>query len=572
MSYTKSLGLEKTLSVLGELVQICVENGGRKTKAVAELALSRKFIELMDFELTYEASDDVNDLICARQILGFYTKYEQLELGIDKEEAAFAQFIEAERRCKETNHRMRTDPAKGRIAQVEHYAMRKISRVLGDLPDLADLKLQYGPGANTSVKASCVNPRVKLSARLDCNHNLANHVGAFLSEVPLLTTHHARKYYEIVDVNTGDTWDVWDVDVNVVPGELLFVPKTAKIYRVIIKEPGFSGMIQKGYGTYMKARMRQHGLDLTDQEANRKLAYKASIDNKSSTVDMRMASDLEAREVVYRLFPLDWACRLDGLRSSVVTYKGEPIVLEKFSSMGNAFTFELESLTFWALAYGCCCALDLHDKVSEIGTFGDDVIIPIEAYDLFVEVLEYYGFLVNTKKSYKEGPFRESCGVDYFLGIDIRPFYVKEHLTVRSLFTMHNWFVRHLEFELAACVRSHIPDHLALYGPDGYGDGHLIGSHTLRTRRSDRRAGWCGGYFDTYVLKPVTVPKGLLAQKYGPKNGATRFHLRPGDWVYPSYSVYTRSGEQNPTDPNVIRGSKGYAKVSIYSLTTGVFR
>lgn len=557
MSYLSKLGPEATMRLLGELSQACADNGGPLSREINELVQARKFKELLDFQLPYAYDSDVNDLINARQILGFYSKNRDLQIeGVDKEAVALEKFIESERICKETNRRLRTSQSNGRIAQVEHYAMRKISKVLGDLPLLADLKFQYGPGANTSVKASRVNPRVKLSSRIECNHKLIPSVAVFLSEAPQLANLHGFlsiwEEYDDVCLNVG-----WHVDVTATPGVLMFVPKNALTYRSIIKEPGFSGMLQKGYGTYLKLRMRQHGLDLSDQEVNRKMAKQASIDNRKATVDKKMASDLNAREVVYRLFPLDWACRLDSLCSSVVTYKDRTFELEKFSSMGNAFTFEVESLIFWALAIGCCRALNLHVDEKTVGCFGDDIIIPVEAYDLYVETLSYYGFLVNTEKSFKDGPFRESCGADYYLGIDIRPYYVRKNLTYEALFTMHNFFVRHFEFELAAIVREHIPDHVALYGPDGYGDGHLIGSYSLKTRRADRRSGYCGGYFETYTLKPRRLQKGTVL---------------PGDRVFPAYSVYTRSGEQSPTDPDVIRGSKGYAKMSIYTLTTGIFR
>lgn len=574
MSYLKKFNAEDTLSVLGKLSQVCADNGGPISRSINDLVQARKFVELMDFQLTYAFDSDVNDLINARQILGFYTKNQDLVIeGVDKEQRAYDKFIEAEEICKETNRRLRSTQLNGRLAVVEHYAKRKIASVLGDLPLLEDLKFQFGPGANTSVKAACVNPRIKLSSRLECNHKLIPFVGAYLSEMPHLTALNAiSTEWEKFPFNPGEIASIisnsrknvliaseligWNVNVTAVPGELMFVNKTAIIYRSIIKEPGLSGMIQKAYGTYMKDRMRQHGLDLTDQEVNRRLAYKASIDNRNATVDKTMASDLNARETVYRLFPLDWASRLDQLCTSVVSYKGELIELEKFSSMGNAFTFELESLIFWAIANGCCLALELQDF--EIGCFGDDVILPKEAFSLYEEALSYYGFKVNTKKSFVDGPFRESCGADYFLGIDIRPYYVRENLSVRTLFSMHNYFVRHLEFELANLVRGFIPDHLVLYGPDGYGDGHLIGSYDVRTPRSLKRCGYAGGFFDTYVLKQKRAPKGA--------------RNLPGDWVFPAYSVYVRSGVSSPTDPDVIRGSKGYAKVSIYTLTTGVFR
>ena len=88
--------------------------------------------------------------------------------------------------------------------------------------------------------------------------------------------------------------------------------------------------------------------------------------------------------------------------------------------MGNSYTFELESLIFFSLAYATCTHLGLSPK--NVSVYGDDVVIPVEAMNLFREVLTVCGFIINTDKSYSSGPFRESCGADYLEGLDIRPF------------------------------------------------------------------------------------------------------------------------------------------------------
>jgi len=119
---------------------------------------------------------------------------------------------------------------------------------------------------------------------------------------------------------------------------------------------------------------------------------------------------------------------------------------------------------------------------------------------------------------------------------------------------MHNWMMRNGEYELARFVHTLTHPHYRLYGPDGYGDGHLIGTYNLRTTRNSRRSQWDGGFFETYALKPTFFSKEVR-----------------GDYVFPTYSVYTRSGKLSPTDPNAVRGSRGYAKLSIYTLSNSVF-
>lgn len=289
-----------------------------------------------------------------------------------------------------------------------------------------------------------------------------------------------------------------------------------------------------------------------------------------ATLDLSMASDCLSKNLVAELLPYDLYAMLDKLRTPTVQLSGlvQPgkmkklfgvsavvdavIELEKFSSMGNGYTFELESMIFYALADSC--VRHLKGNTQMVSVYGDDIIVPVEAVPLLTEVLSHCGFLLNKDKSFSEGPFRESCGADYLFGFDIRPFYQKSRVSDRTLYTMHNWFIRHGEYELARCAAYHTHEASRLYGPDGYGDGHLIGSHTLRRNRELKRNGYCGGYFDTYALRTKRFSEPL-----------------PGDAVLPVYSVYTRSGAEDPTDPDVVRGSCGYAKVSIYTLSENIF-
>jgi hypothetical protein len=95
--------------------------------------------------------------------------------------------------------------------------------------------------------------------------------------------------------------------------------------------------------------------------------------------------------------------------------------LEKFSSMGNGCTFELESLLFL-----CICRSIIPENLHGcISVYGDDIIIPQEYTEAVVERLNSLGFSVNADKSFWQGSFRESCGSFTFDGIDVRPFYLK---------------------------------------------------------------------------------------------------------------------------------------------------
>jgi len=219
--------------------------------------------------------------------------------------------------------------------------------------------------------------------------------------------------------------------------------------------------------------------------------------------------------------------------------------------MGNAFTFELETLIFHSLALAVCDHLGL--STTDVTTFGDDVILPKQGVDLFYRVLRTCGFIPNQEKSFSDGPFRESCGTDWLRGIDIRPYYQKKLVSGRTLFVYHNYLMRNFEFSLARKVLRFIHPSLIHYGPNGYGDGHLIGSYEPRRKPHHVRAGYDGVIFNTYASLKRRIRRPL-----------------PGDRILPAYSIYATSGDE-PTDHFAVRGERGYKMISIYTLTRGIF-
>lgn len=544
---------DESIKILTDLAWAHVSEAGRFTDSLANCLRSRDWAGLCDFKLDYRYDDDPLHLINARQVLAFFQKFEPLKIGVDKEAVAWGKFQDAEVACKLTNETFRLC-ALGRfnfspdVSAVLHGAQRKIARILGPLPRLEDLQFGFGPGANTSVKASASSPRHKLGARLECSSELLQTASAILGEAPAWVENHAH----------AETSDSWFVDVVVTPGRLQFVPKNAKTYRSIVVEPILNSFAQKGIGSWLKERLAFAGIDTTDQSRNQKLAFQGSRSDSLATVDLSSASDTISKELVAHLLPLDWFTFLAQFRTGKVEYRGEIVTLEKFSSMGNGFTFELETLIFYALAYSACSYLNL--PTGWTTSYGDDIIVPSEAYPLLERVLTSCGFSVNMEKSYASGPFRESCGTDYWRGIDIRPFYQKDMVSGESLFCLHNYYMREFNFPRARAVLARIHPSIRLFGPDGYGDGHLIGDWSHHSRHKTRY-GWEGRRFDTFIKKPKR-----------------NFRMVPGDWVAPVYSSYV-SGDsfrsftdiKDPSDHYVVRGSRGYKRISIYTLRLGVF-
>jgi len=547
---------EESLDFIRTVSSWLAKDGGFLTSKLNTFVQEGDYRSVVEFNFDYTDDLVLNDIRNARQIQALLSKQTWYDLGYNPELKGVESFMKAEERCRLTNERLASARPSGRVSVVSYHAARKIAEILGKVPKLEELTFLYGPGASTNVKSAEASAIAKLSASLVCSEDCLPHVGELLAEFPYLALHHGLidgGYIVSSKDDDGENYR-FEVPVTVGCGKLVFVAKNAKTTRPIVVEPILNGLAQKGIGTYLKERMFSvSGLDLSDQERNRRSALGGSIFGDLATVDLASASDTLSIGTVAELLPPVWFDFLGRYRTGTVTHEGVQIELEKFSSMGNGYTFELESLIFYALSIGVCQTLHLNE--GEVSVFGDDIIVPTEAYELLKEVLEYYGFEVNTEKSYHHGPFRESCGADWFRGSDIRPFYLRDQISEQTLYLFHNWAMRRCERELADLILGWTLEPLRLFGPDGYGDGHLIGSYSLRTNRKYRRRLYEGGFFDTYMLRPRRLRK-----------------QRPGDWLYPTYSVYTRSGMEDPSDPDIVRGSSGYVKISVYTLASTVFK
>jgi hypothetical protein len=175
--------------------------------------------------------------------------------------------------------------------------------------------------------------------------------------------------------------------------------------------------VQLGIGALLRQRLKRYGINLdTQADVNRRLAGVAHLKGLA-TVDLSSASDTIASELVWLLLPFEWASLLDVARTEFSVIGDKEVRLSKFSSMGNGYTFELESLIFLALARA--------SGDNSAVAFGDDIILKREAYPRLKNALDFLGFTVNSKKTFLAGRFFESCGYDYWNGDMIRPFYLK---------------------------------------------------------------------------------------------------------------------------------------------------
>lgn len=233
--------------------------------------------------------------------------------------------------------------------------------------------------------------------------------------------------------------------VTVEGNSLSFVPKTNVIKRSICTEPSINMMLQLGFGSYIESEMRkQFGLDLAIQpDKNRELARIGSVSEAFGTIDLESASDSLSLPMLRSVFHRSFLGTLELLRSPCTFHKGERIELQMVSTMGNGFTFPLQTLLFAGVVITTARMegvklLYPRGRLGNFGVFGDDIIVERELYDKVVSNLETLGFRVNRSKSFNSGPFRESCGHDYFRGHNIRGVYVKRIDRVQDRFILLN--------------------------------------------------------------------------------------------------------------------------------------
>jgi len=221
----------------------------------------------------------------------------------------------------------------------------------------------------------------------------------------------------------------------------VFVPKDSRGPRLISCEPREFMYIQQGLMTLMYKKVEERKaiagqIGFTDQTRNQRLAKQGSIDGLSASLDLTEASDKVSLELVDYLFPDNWVSALRACRSKGTELPdGTLMPLRKFAPMGSACCFPVEAICFWSIALAAMPLGDdyynrlfrdhLRADDAVLSVFGDDIIVPTRFVERVIQALELVGLEVNRDKSYWSGPFRESCGGDYFLGVDVAPVRVR---------------------------------------------------------------------------------------------------------------------------------------------------
>lgn len=440
------------------------------------------------------------------------SKSPDLDLDVDREAVAIEKFLQAEKWCSEANFRL-TYEVPGSLyspytpLSVLQLAKLKIASLLGPFCwSEAELHFGFGPGATTSLSRRQGDAYFKYGAVRP--HTTEGNLALAWCAVKRIPAWERS----LLEMNRSPLDKIHFHDfrefVEIVPGnKIVTVPKSAKTDRVIAIEPDLNMFVQKGIGGMIRSRLKRVKIDLDDQSLNQSLAKEGSLTDSLATIDLSSASDSVSLELTRMLMPSDWMVAIEQSRSPRGTLpSGEIISYEKVSSMGNGFTFELESLIFWAISVSVVELFQPLDR--RVAVYGDDIIVSSSIAGSLIWMLSFCGFQANLKKTFVKGPFRESCGKHYFRGTDVTPFYIRKDIkTPDRLLWLANSIRRWSRldsFGLDPLLKSVYDTTVALLPsplqrpsiPDGYGDMALIGDFDeCLPSYSPRYQAWmCRGY------------------------------------------------------------------------------
>lgn len=337
------------------------------------------------------------------QVEAFFKKNKSFSDDVRCSQAAKASFERAERICRITNRRL------------DHYFIKRerlspdldkwvlkmeldIEKILGSIEPFREQLprlVRVTAGATSSKSRRAAQPHLRVSKKAECTPNAAKWLRALVSH-----------------------WGYGSFKPKLtLANRVELVAKNWKTSRTIACEPEGNVFLQLAFDEFVKRRLRRIGINLSSQDRNRELALEGALSGELATIDLSMASDTLSYNTVAWLLPQPWFRFVDDVRCPCGSgvFKGK---YAKFSSMGNGTTFPLETLVF---ATACRAVGSKRYSV-----YGDDIIIETELVSDLLRLLRFLGFVVNTEKSHITGPFRESCGANWFGGDDVTPFYVRD--------------------------------------------------------------------------------------------------------------------------------------------------
>lgn len=453
--------------------------------------------QIVDFECKPEDYSDAIAFRDAYQATSFLSKADFLSLKVDRKVKALEKFDQSEARCLDTNRRWRLRSFANSDWNAIHRVSRKIVSIIGYKPNIDEWvdSASWGPGASLSIKRGDASSFKKFRDE----RGITVDASVILESIDLAYPYVCGRMFQY---ELGD--------------KVVVVPKNAKIDRVILVQPGWNLWFQKGLGKMIRRRLYSVGLDLDHKAAGDNVEYArlSSIDGSLATCDFTSASDCLAIEPLREVMPPAWFRLLDLVRSKRSADGSR--TWNKFSSMGNGFTFELETLLFYTIALVACDLCNVSS--SRVSVFGDDVIVPIEAVDSFRHLSELFGFALNDQKTFFSGYFRESCGSHWYNGVNCKPVFLKRKISdAEEVYKAYNRLREssHIRNNCCGCdsafmgflgrLKTSVVPKLRLSVPYGFGDVGFISNFDEATPMKRRKCvGWQGYFFRAIQRTPIS--------------------------------------------------------------------
>lgn len=200
---------------------------------------------------------------------------------------------------------------------------------------------------------------------------------------------------------------------------LVFVPKSWKIHRAITPLTLISLFYSYGVGHQIEERLASCGLNIKHlQEKHRRHVEKSSVHRKTATADLSCASDSLTSELLNSILPREWYNAVRKTFCTQLVYDNKQHYTASVLPMGNGLTFPLETLVFYSLLVSLSELTGIRGFIS---VYGDDLIYPAGLHNYVSVVFPMLGLVLNSDKTFVTSGFRESCGSDYYHGVDVRP-------------------------------------------------------------------------------------------------------------------------------------------------------
>lgn len=452
-------------------------------EAAALVRSGSPFLALTSIEQQNTSRDVASARVCWVQAQALAVVKKLTDPEVDRWSLTKEKWFKVENRCRLMNIKFTAlanrefRVAEGQTTKSIPYAeeicrfREAIVHVLGVVPPEDEIaeEAHYGPGSTVSIRGREVHYQRKLEAN-ECVPQAVSLAARALMHDKATWAHVGMDpiYSANPDAHEGFLRVVQELLLaNVVRHDrLMFIHKNITSLRSIGAQPTCSGMLQLGVHSVMAPMLARVGVDLTDQGWNQRLAYLGSLnwedEDAYCTLDKTDASNLIARLLIAFSFPAEWSKLL--LRIRTPGYEAPPEFggglydYHMYAGMGNGTTFAVETLLFWAASFATsdCATIDEYVAKREFAVYGDDVILRRSHAQRYMAFAKFLGFRFNAKKTFLDGPFRESCGADYFGGIPVRPATLDcENSSIEglNLIGFHNTLADNTRFPLKGACR-----------------------------------------------------------------------------------------------------------------------